>query len=183
MNSPYASAGAIARPQGCPDAPLHGRRLTLARVTWTAVTLLTVVLFVAGVPASFEYLQIPCAGSACTGPQPTVATIRMLGQLGIPIALYAAFVLALDVIFAVVCFAVAGLIVRHQPVSRVALLAALALLTFGGQPSRMFSTCWSRSNLDGHSQSRSYVTPGTSPSFRSSTCFRTGASYHDGHSC
>ncbi len=132
MNSPYASAGAIARPQGCPDAPLHGRRLTLARVTWTAVTLLTVVLFVAGVPASFEYLQIPCAGSACTGPQPTVATIRMLGQLGIPIALYAAFVLALDVIFAVVCFAVAGLIVRHQPVSRVALLAALALLTFGG---------------------------------------------------
>lgn len=132
MDWSCASAAVVARPQGSLDARLNGRWLTIAHVVATALALLTAVLFVVGIPASFAYLQVVCADPACNGSQPTPATVRALGQLGVPIALYAAYLLMLDVIFALVCFALAGLIARHMPVSRLALLGALALVTFGG---------------------------------------------------
>ncbi len=132
MDPSCASTAVVARPQDSADARLNGRWLTVARVVAAALALLTAVLFVVGIPASFAYLQVVCADPACNGSQPTPATVRALGQLGVPIALYAAYLLMLDVIFALVCFALAGLIARHMPVSRLALLGALTLVTFGG---------------------------------------------------
>ncbi len=131
MDSPSALAVAMVHTQSGENSELRGRWLTLARAAWVTIALLTAILFLAGVPASFEYLQTACTEPTCDGPQPTPSMVRELSRLGLSVSLYAAFLVALDVVFALVCFALSGLIVWHRPTSQPPMLAALALITFG----------------------------------------------------
>ena len=69
------------RPQAA-DMRLRGRTLLLARVAWVAVAALSVGLFVAGIPAEFAQLQVPCPTAVCSSGQLPPAGLRSLEDLG-----------------------------------------------------------------------------------------------------
>jgi hypothetical protein len=106
---------------------LHGRRLAITRVVWVAVALLAVTLFVAGLPllyGEFRTLRI----------YPSDARDRVsayLAQLGLSVDFYAAYLLALGIILAVACFAVATVIFWRRSDQPMALLVALLLVLLG----------------------------------------------------
>ena len=110
---------------------LRGRWLLLARAAWTAVAVLAAGLFVAAIPAEFALLHIPCPTLRCPTGQLPPAGLRALEDLGLSTGSFAAYSVTMDVLFAVVCGTVAALIFLRRSDDRMALLASLALLTFG----------------------------------------------------
>jgi hypothetical protein len=110
---------------------LRGRWLLLARGAWVAVAVLAVGLFVASIPAEFALLQIPCPTLRCpTGQLPPVG-LQAVEDLGLSPDSFAAYAVAMDVVFAAVCVAVAVLIFLRRSDDRMALFVSVALLTFG----------------------------------------------------
>jgi hypothetical protein len=110
---------------------LQGRWLLLARVAWIVVAALAVGLFSAGIPAEFALLHAPCPAVPCPTGQLPPAGLRALQDLGLSLDSFAIYSTAMDVIFAAVCGTVAALIFWRKSDDRMALFAALALLTFG----------------------------------------------------
>jgi hypothetical protein len=110
---------------------LRGRWLLLARMAWAAVAVLAAGLFVAGIPAEFALLQIPCPTLRCPTGQLPPAGLRALKDLGLSTGSFAAYSVAMDVVFAAVCVAVAALIYLRKSDDRMALFVSVALLTFG----------------------------------------------------
>ena len=120
------------RPENAPNTTLHGQRLVLARAVWVAVALLTVGLFVAGIPVEFAQLQLGCPTPACASSgQMTPVELRLVEDLGLSRNFFAAYGVALEVVFAGVYAAVAALIFWRKSTDRLALFVALALLAFG----------------------------------------------------
>jgi signal transduction histidine kinase len=111
---------------------LVGLRLLLARAGWLIVGALTVGLFVAGIPAEFAQLQLGCPTPACAS-SGGVAPVELLllENLGLSPDLFAAYGVALEVIFASVFVTVAALIFWRKSSDKVALFVSLALLLFG----------------------------------------------------
>lgn len=99
------------------------------RLACIVVAAASVGLFVTGLPAEFALLQVPCPEAACpaTGQLPAEG----LAALGISHGLYAAFVVAMDLVFALVCTTVAALVFWRSPDLRFGAFVSLALLTFG----------------------------------------------------
>ncbi|HEX9596441.1 MAG TPA: hypothetical protein VF982_06140, partial [Anaerolineales bacterium] len=121
MNSPTATS-----------STLHGRWLLIARTTWLAVGALTVCLFVAGVAAEFAQLQLGCPTPSCASSGGiAIVELRLLENLGFSIGFFAAYGVALDVVFASVYVVVAALIFWRKSSDRQALFVSLALLLFG----------------------------------------------------
>ncbi|HEX8918877.1 MAG TPA: hypothetical protein VF898_10270, partial [Chloroflexota bacterium] len=110
---------------------LQGRWLALAQAAWVASAALIALLIVFAVPSSFHSLTTVCTHGACSGPQLTAAQARELGRAGISIQVYAAAILAHEILFALVSFAVAALIVWRKREERIALFGGLTLLSFG----------------------------------------------------
>jgi len=110
---------------------LRGRWLLLVRAAWIAVAVLAVGFFVAGIPAEFALLHIPCPTTMCPTGQLPSAGLHALQDLGLTPSFYAAYSAAMDVLFAAVCGTVAALIFWRRSDDRMALFASLALLTFG----------------------------------------------------
>jgi hypothetical protein len=110
---------------------LRGRTLLLARTAWLAVALPTIGLFLAGVPVYFAYLLTPCPVAACTNGQLALDTLRTLHTLGLSVGFFAAYTVALDLVVAAGYSAVALLLFWRKSDDRMALFAALTLLTFG----------------------------------------------------
>src|SRR5215210_5410874 len=106
------------------DAPavprLRGRRLVLARVAWGALVALALGLFLAAVPAVYLRLSVP--------PEAVRAS---LARRGLPVGAYAAYLTALQVIFGLCHFAVAGLIARRKSDDGAALFVSLSLVLLG----------------------------------------------------
>src|SRR3990170_3604017 len=121
----------LMNPESAPSATLRSRWLLIARALWVAVAALTVGLFVAGIPAEFARLQVMCPTEFCPNGQLPPAGLRALADLGLSLDFFAAYGVALDVVFAVVYGAVAALIFWLKSADRLALFVALALLTFG----------------------------------------------------
>jgi hypothetical protein len=113
------------------DTRLRSHYLLLARVAWVVVAVLTVGLFVAGIPAEFTLLQVPCPTAVCPTGQLPPAGLRSLEELGLSLDFFAAYSVAMDVVFATVYGAIATLIFWRKSDDRMALFASLALLTFG----------------------------------------------------
>jgi signal transduction histidine kinase len=113
------------------DTRLSGRSLLIARAAWVAVAALAVSLFVAGIPAEFAQLQVPCPTAVCSTGQLPPAGLRSLEDLGLSLDFFAAYSVAMDVVFATVYGAVAALIFWRRSDDRMALFVSLALLTFG----------------------------------------------------
>jgi hypothetical protein len=96
-----------------------------------AVAVPAVGLFIAGIPAEFALLRAPCASVRCPTGQLPPAGLRALEDLSLSIGSFAAYSVAMDVLFATVCGAVAALIFLRRSDDRMALFVSLALLTFG----------------------------------------------------
>ncbi len=115
-------------------ARLHGRWLLLARVGWGALVVLTLVIFCASLPVYIAQLQTICTGTygtACTYLQLSAEQAEMLKGFGLSPGDYAAFFAALTLASVLICLMVSTLIVARRSDDRMALLVALALVTFG----------------------------------------------------
>ncbi len=109
---------------------LHGRRLILARIVWVAVVSLIVVSFLALLPAYYTALQTICTGgmAACGGAQPTPDSAQALQRLGLSVSTYTAFILALTLALAFLCFTLGAVIFWRKSDEWMALLVALAVV-------------------------------------------------------
>lgn len=112
--------GVLATTPGSHPRVLHGRVLITARLVWAVLVGQALFLFAASVPAQYNRLSHPPADVQA-----------QLAHAGLSVGLYAAYLTALGVIFALVCCAVAALIIRHRPNDRIGLLASLYLLLLG----------------------------------------------------
>src|SRR5215207_9488891 len=125
MSAPPPSADAAQ-----PDR-LRGRWLPLARAAWIAVAALALGLFTLGIPAEFALLHVPCPTVTCSTGQLSRSGLHSLEGLGLSLDSFAAYTVAMDILFAAVCTAVALLIFWRRSDDRMGLLVSLALLTFG----------------------------------------------------
>ena len=108
----------------------HGRYVVLW-VLWVVAGVLTVGLFVAGVPAELALLRVACPTPVCTTGQLPVDGLRSLTDLGLSASFYAWFTTFMDVVFGVCYGGIAALIFARRPDDRLAVFASLALLLFG----------------------------------------------------
>jgi len=112
---------------------LRGGWLLLARVAWVVVAVLTVVVFVSGLPSEFARLRAPCteATSCAWVPRLSAHDARELGELGISVDFFAAYFVALEVAFMTVSCAIGAAIFWRRSDERMALLVSLMLFTLG----------------------------------------------------
>ena len=110
---------------------LRGRWLQLARAAWIVVAALALGLFTLGVPAEFTLLHVPCPAVRCSTGQLSPSGLHALEGLGLSPDSFAAYTVAMDILFAAVCVTVALLIFWRRSDDRMGLLVSLALLTFG----------------------------------------------------
>src|SRR5918994_3351450 len=110
---------------------LSGRSLLRVRTVWLVVAALAVGFFVAGIPAEFALLQVPCTTPICATGQLPPTGLRSLRDLGFSPGSFAAYTVVMDIVFATVYGAVAGLIFFRRSDDPMALFVSLALLTFG----------------------------------------------------
>ena len=107
-----------------------GRSLVLARVIWIVVAVSAVGLFAAGLPFEFDMFRTVCR-TACDAQQLSPRDLGALEGLGLTPEFYAAYAVALDLIFAAVYCGISLLIFWRKPDGRMALFVSLALLAFG----------------------------------------------------
>src|SRR5687768_17386316 len=98
-----AALAASSNPAHTAGTRLRGGWLLLARTTWLVVAGLAVGLFVAGIPAEFAQLQVACPTAICVSGQLPPASLRALEDLGLSRPAFAAYSIAMDVLFAAVC--------------------------------------------------------------------------------
>ncbi len=110
---------------------LRGRWLLAARVTWLIVAAVTLGVFVAGIPAQYAEAQAMCPTASCETWQLAPADLRGLHALSLSLSFYAAYIVALNVVFTAVYALVGALLFWRRSDDRMALLASIALLTFG----------------------------------------------------
>src|SRR5919107_95275 len=127
--TPVRASSAIGRPSNA--LRLSGRLLVVARALWIVIALVAVSLFIAAVPAEFAQLRVPCPTASCPTGQLRPAGLRALEDLGLSLDSFAAYSVAMDVVFASVYGAVATLIFWRKSEDRMGLFVSLALLTFG----------------------------------------------------
>jgi hypothetical protein len=93
---------------------------------------LAVGLFVAGVPVEYTQLQLGCPTPACASSGGVaLVELSLLENLGHSPKFFAAYGIALEIVFASVFVVVAALIFWRKSSDRQALFVALALLLFG----------------------------------------------------
>ena len=121
---------------GSPEHPsaLRGRWLLFARVAWVVVAVLAVGTFIVGTPLYFAELQAACTrgAEACSESRLLTPTeMRELQALGLSAGFYATYIVALGVVSTLVWCTVGLVIFWRRSDERMALLAALMLVTFG----------------------------------------------------
>ncbi len=104
-------------------ARLHGRWLLLARIGWAALVALTLSIFFASLPVYLAQMETP--------QQLTHSQAEMLKGMGLSLADYAVFTLALALASVVMCLVVSTLIIWRRPDDRIAFIVALMLVTLG----------------------------------------------------
>jgi hypothetical protein len=104
---------------------LRGRSLVVARLVWSVLVVQAAILFAVSIPARYNQLSHPPADVRA-----------QLTHAGLSTGFYASYLTLIGCIFALVCCAVAGLIVWHRPNDRIGLLASLylALLSVASPP-------------------------------------------------
>jgi hypothetical protein len=124
------NAGIAESPNALPGK-LRGRRLFVARSLWVGVVSVTAIFFAASVPAHLSDLHRVCAGGACVAGQLAPADARVLGDLGVSIDAYTAYVFALDLVVAFGFCAVGAVIFWRKSRELGALFVSFALMVFG----------------------------------------------------
>lgn len=105
------------------------RWLLASRVSLLALIILNLVLYVVGTPVYLASFFPP--NTHCIDICPTPATIQSLHALGIPITTLAVYLLAVNLLFALVYVAVAALIFWRKSDDWMGWLAAFSLVAFG----------------------------------------------------
>jgi hypothetical protein len=113
-----------------PATTLRGRWLVLARGAWVAVVLLTVGVFVSGIPSEFERLRTPCSGTVGCVWTPSL-TAHNARELGLSVDLFAAYFVAIEIAFVALSAAIGVAIFWRRSDDRMALLVSLMLTTLG----------------------------------------------------
>jgi len=115
---------------------LRGRWLAIAWAAWATVTLLAVTLFLVSLPANYDaYRTLPEYG------REERAVLRAnLAQLGLSVDFYASYLLALGVVLAVACFALAAIIFYRKSNELMALFTATMIVLMG-------ATFWGTSDV------------------------------------
>lgn len=129
--STTADAMRSAQAASIADMRLHGRWLVAARAIWLSVAAITLCLVFASIPAQVAFAQTVCTTGACGTSQLGPAGLRALHAAGLSLSFYAAYVVALNVVFASVFALVGALLFWRRSDDRMALLASIALVTFG----------------------------------------------------
>jgi hypothetical protein len=114
---------------GAPRTRLRGRSLVIARVVWVTVVSLIVALFLARLPTYYTELQTVCTGSICDPTLPSPESVQALQKLGLSVSAYAAFILALSLALAFLCFTLGAVIFWRKSDDWLALLGALAVVS------------------------------------------------------
>ena len=113
MSRPLSSRGQPSVTPAVPrsvDTRLHGRYLLLARMAWVAIAVLTVVCIALSIPVEFTQLKTVCTTSTCEPSALSPANVRQLGTMGLSVGFFAAYQVAVDLIFAATSFAVGVLV-------------------------------------------------------------------------
>jgi hypothetical protein len=87
---------------------LRGPWLALARLAWSLVAILTLVVYIASLPAYWSQLQLICGGPSCSPAQPTPAAAHALQSLGLTLGAYANYQVILQVFVTGVSWSVAA---------------------------------------------------------------------------
>jgi len=116
------------------DMRLTSQRWVLWRLGWLATNALIVTLFVVGQWFLYLELQLPCGGVICRGDDfyLTASEITEMQASGYAPSVYAAYQVALYVVFFLVHAVIATLIFRARPEDRMARFVAFALLIWSG---------------------------------------------------
>jgi hypothetical protein len=112
---------------------LQGRWLLLARAAWVSVAILTMGVFISGLPSEFMRLRTPCADAvSCVWvPRLTAQNARELGEMGLSVDFFAAYFVAIEVSFVAISTAIAVAIFWRKSDDRMALFVSFMLLTLG----------------------------------------------------
>jgi len=110
---------------------LSGHWLVLARLLWLMLTLLSLALFFAGIPAFYQQLQLPCVGVSCSlyGALLSPALIK-LQTIGFPVQEYATFLIVFLIAITCIWSGIGFTIFWRRSDDWLALLAAYFLITF-----------------------------------------------------
>ncbi len=129
MNHAAAPAAPSAQPgqHTAAGAQLHGYQLLAVRAAWLIVAIVSVALFVASIPPYYADL-LALSGPHMEAPDSVRAG---LGQLGIPLGVYATYTTAVMVALAAAFVGVGAVIVWRKPDDRSALFFSLTLVVFG----------------------------------------------------
>jgi len=108
---------------------ITGRLLLVARLSLVVVSIFYLVLYVIGTPVYYAYLHTLCTG--CLDDRLSPDNLHALQALHISITTYAVYWVVINLLFALVYFAVAALIFWRKPDDWMAWLASFSLVAFG----------------------------------------------------
>src|SRR2546421_467995 len=114
---------------GGTNTRIAGRWLFVTRLSFVVVSIFTLLLYVIGTPVYFAYLHTLCTD--CLDDRLNPDKLQALHALGISITTYAVYMVALNLLFALVYFAVAALIFWRKSDDWIAWLASFSLVAFG----------------------------------------------------
>lgn len=117
------------QPRDGANTPVPKRWLLLAWVSLLAISVLNLIIYITGTPVYFAQLDL--SHHQCFQDCPTPANIQSLHALGLSITDYAVYWVTINLLFALVYFAVAALIFWRKPDDWMAFLASFSLLTLG----------------------------------------------------
>lgn len=130
MSLPSDAVGATVnpRPSGSAGTHLDGRGRVLMRAAAGAVVLLSLGTLLVRLPTFIIHVQTACTGSACAYGQLTSPTVAALHRVGLSLGEYAAFQIALPLLWAVLSLTLAGLIVWRKSDDWMALLVLMLVM-------------------------------------------------------
>jgi hypothetical protein len=122
---------ATVRPETPSPTGLRGRRLFIVRSAWVAVSALVLGLFVVSVPLAYAHFHNICSGPGCGFWSLSPEDARALEELGLSAGFYAAYNVALEVVYTLGFCGVGALVFWRKSEEWMPLLASLALVLFG----------------------------------------------------
>ena len=130
--SQKATADIAEAPEPTADTTLRGRWLFAARVAWVAIAVLAVGLFIAALPYDFRELQRVCTGDDCQSDvQLTPEDAEALEDMGLSLAFYARYFLALVILLVIAFTLIPALIFWRRSDDWMAMFVSLTLVLFG----------------------------------------------------
>ncbi len=131
MNSGPTTTGVADREPPQTTSVLRGPRLFVARLAWVALTALSIGLFVASIPATYEAFHTKCQGAGCELWLLSPDRASALEELGLSVGHYAAYNVALAIFLALAYWTVGATLFWKRSDNRLVLYASIALVTFG----------------------------------------------------